>query len=485
MNILKTKNVLKKLALPILVSSMFLVGCQSSIKQAKLNSTTSNVTSASTTNRIKAPQKSFMWGVSTAGYQAEGYDNTSNWYNWDILGKTVHRNAKGTDFYNRYKEDLDLAKGMGVNGFRFSIEWSRVEPRKGYFDPQAIKYYKNVLKAAKDRGMTPVVTLVHFTYPQWLMDKTPNSNNTGLENPEFIQFYLRYVDRVVQEFGPDVKYWITFNEPNIWVPLSYLTGSTPPGKHNPLATVRAYWNVMKAHSKAYDLIHRLDSDSMVSSNVYYLFVQLGAKVTPSDDANNAETFLNSDWFYDTMETGKFPINPDKIFDKGTEKVDSQVGLLKKFDYIAFDYYYRYTSIKEMLDSARPWLVPLYPEGLYDAIMYYHRKYKKPILIAENGMATEDLKPRSDGWNRSECIVSHVYYMEKAIADGANVIGYYHWSITDNYEWGQYTPRFGLYSINVLQDPTMKRVPTPAVDVYKNVIKNNGVTSELMEKYFKM
>ena len=104
------------------------------------------------------------------------------------------------------------------------------------------------------------------------------------------------------------------------------------------------------------------------------------------------------------------------------------------------------------------------------------------MVAENGIATEDLKPRKDRWTREAAIVEHVKYMQKAIADGANVIGYYHWSITDNYEWGTFTPRFGLYNINAMTDNTLQRIPTPAVDAYKSVIMNGGVNQEISAKY---
>ncbi len=460
---------------------------------------------------------SFQWGVSTAGHQSEGYDTTSIWHNWDISGKTLDSNPKGVDFLNRYQEDVDLAKGLGANGFRFSIEWSRIEPKKGYFDPKGIQFYRNLLNSVKAKGMTPVVTLVHFNYPQWLVNES-KGNNKGIEDPQFIDHFLKYTEFVVREFGSDIKYWVTFNEPNIWIPASYLTGSMPPGKKNPISAVKAMWNLLKAHSKAYDLIHQLDLDAMVSSNVFYILPKPFGAITPAPDNLESQNdsslkiddknTIDTDWFYEAINTGNVSIDSQTFSDgklqtkavkslslkdelnqtdirnkpKINSETDSQVAWLKKFDYVAFDYYYRFRTIDHILNLTRPWLIELYPDGIYDAIMYYHKKYKKPIMIAENGVSTENLKPRTDKWTRESALVQHIKYMKKAMSDGANVIGYYHWSITDNYEWGTYTPRFGLYTVNALTDPSMKRIPTPAVEIYKEIIKNNGVTDNLLNKY---
>jgi beta-glucosidase len=445
-----------------------------------------------------------------SGYQSEGYDNTSIWYNWDISGKTKHRNLKGVDFYNRYKEDLDLAKNIGINAFRFSIEWSRIEPRKGVFDTNAIEYYRDLIREIKKRGMEPLVTLVHFNYPQWILEE--DSKLKGIENPDFINYFLRYTDRVVQEYGNDVRYWITFNEPNIWLPGAYLLGKTPPGKKNPISLIRAAWNLLKAHCKAYDLIHKLQPNAMVSSNVYYIISKPFAPPfpVPPQFPNLIPIILEenamntTDWFMESINSGKVYINKDIFSDKEninikskdnivsleeelkkenpSQQGDSQFGWLKKFDYVSFDYYYRFRTIKDVLNIVNFWELEIYPPGLYDALMYYHRKYNKPIIIAENGFGLKDLQPRRDGWTREAHLVEHVKQVKKAISDGANVLGYYYWSLTDNYEWGSFEPRFGLYSVNALTDPELKRIPTNAVDVYREIILNNNVTKELDSKY---
>jgi beta-glucosidase len=505
-----------KLTLILTVSSLILSSCNTGNTEFTPDKLLTGLSN-------DVPQPAFMWGVSTAGYQNEGYDTSSIWHAWELSGKTQHRNFKGSDFLNRYQEDLDLAKNMGINSFRISIEWSRIEPVNGTFDPAGIQFYHNLLNAIKARGMTPLVTLVHFNYPQWIVNEDRN-NRKGLESSDFVKYYLRYVDKVVREYGADIKYYLTFNEPNIWVPGAYLLGMTPPGKHNPFATVRAAWNLLKAHSKAYDLIHSLDPDAMVSANVWYLEVKPFTPVTPAPgsaeitasvpgrmlDEKNME---DTDWFYESVETGRTTVNPAIFLDDGEvpkaemkpltladdlrrtdalgrpftgdqekPRGDSMFGWLKKFDYVSFDYYYNFRNIHQVLNITKVWEMEIYPKGIYDAITFYQRKYGKPIIVAENGIGTEDLKPRPDGWTRESGLVEHIKYLQQARAEGANVLGYFHWSLTDNYEWGSFTPRFGLYKVDALNDPELKRIPTPAVEIYGNIIRNNGVTAELAARF---
>jgi len=388
--------------------------------------------------------KNFQWGVSISGYQHEGYDKNSIWYYWDKLGKTKEKNTIGVDFYNRYKEDLDLAASIGINAFRFSIEWSRIEPQKGIFDSDAIDYYRKLILEIKKRGMEPLVTLIHFNYPQWLLDE--DSNLKGLENPKFINYYLRYVKKVVKEYSNDVKYWITFNEPNIWVPASYLLGIMPPGKMNIISTIKAWNNLLEAHYKSYDIIHKIDNDAMVSSNIYYIMVK------------------------------PFNIDLKEIFTFIEKANINDIDWLKKFDFVSFDYYYLFKDIKDFLNTQNFWELNVYPDGLYEAIMYYNSKYGKPIIIAENGLCLKNNLPRGDFWTREKYLVEHIKQVKKSIKDGANVIGYYYWSLTDSYEWGNFDPRFGLYTVDIKSDYSLKRKPTKAVDTYRSIISSNFLGS---------
>lgn len=419
----------------------------------------------------------FKWGFATAGYQVEGGNTTSQWYFWELAGKTEHKAGRAVDFWNRYPQDLDLARGIGATAMRIGIEWSRIEPERGRIDPVAVQFYRDLIAGITRRGMTPVVTLLHFSFPQWLTEDPDGNGLRDWEDPETVDRYLRYVELVVREFGPSVRYWLTFNEPNIWVPGAYLFGATPPGRKGLIPAARAVWNVLQAHARAYDLIHRLDPDAQVSANIYQiLFRPFGENLQATASAD----FYDTNWFLESLERGRAPVNPEQVFGQGLRPA-STVSLLRKFDYVSFDYYYPIRSIKDLFNILQFWLMPIYPRGLYDVLMDYHRRFGKPQLIAENGMCTQNLTPRPDGWKREDHLVQHAHQLQRAIAGGANVVGYFYWSLMDNYEWGSYVPRCGIYSVDVLKDPTLQRVPSAAVEAYRQVIAS-GITPDLLKQY---
>lgn len=450
------------------------------------------------TQNLKPIPPQFMWGVASSGYQAEGNETNSQWYFWELAGKTKHRSGKSVDFYNRYEEDILLAKQMGVNAFRMSVEWSRIEPRPGQFDASQIAHYHRVIQTIRKHGLTPMVTLVHFTYPQWLLEDSDKDGLRGWEDPDTIDYYVRYVDRVVREYNRDVKFWLTFNEPNIWLPIAHLFGKTPPGTRSPLGFLRAGWNVLKAHARAYDRIHGIDPQAMVSANIFQFqynpFAKSPKSFAVSADPMNPRTieaFADSDWFMDGLKTGEFAyaIHAHQLFkaqhyanEPSHRNNGNTVALLGRLDYVAFDYYYRFTALEQILHAHETWRMPIYPEGLYPVLMDYQRRFRKPIVIAENGIGTFQNQPRADGWKRSDHIVQHVYHMQRAMQDGAQVIGYYHWSITDNYEWGDFDSRFGLYRVEALTDSQLTRIPTDGVEAYRQVIAQQGVNSLLLQKY---
>ncbi|HEY9844254.1 MAG TPA: glycoside hydrolase family 1 protein [Candidatus Obscuribacterales bacterium] len=439
----------------------------------------------------------FMWGVSSAGYQCEGDETNSQWYYWELAGKTKDRAGKAVDFYHRYEDDILLAKQMGTNAFRVSVEWSRIEPRPGVIDQAQLAFYKNLVQTIRKHGMEPLVTLTHFTYPHWLDFDTDRDGLTGFEDPDVVDAYLNYVGVVVRELSPEVKYWLTFNEPNIWLIIAHLAGKTPPGGKSPFGFLRAARNVLQAHARAYDRIHGIRPDAMVSSNIFQFqynpFARRSKTYAASASALSDQTirsFTNSDWFMESFEDGQFAYEPHlrayfkpQDYHGGMSALETTtVSLLGRFDYVSFDYYYRFTAIEQILHADETWRMPIYPQGLYNVLMAYQRRFRKPIVIAENGIGTFNDQPRADGWKRADTIVQHVQQMQRAIADGANVTGYYHWSITDNYEWGTYDSRFGLYRVEALKDPELKRIPTDGVAAYQAVIANQGATPGLVQQY---
>lgn len=398
----------------------------------------------------------FLWGVSTAGQQYEGYDTNSNWFSWWSSGKTLDKNPYGANGYKMYAEDAALAKGLGCNAFRTSIEWSRIEPKPGVIDPEAVAYYHRLLDTLHAQGMTPVMTLHHFGHPQWVEAKG------GWENKETPALFAKFAAFCAKEYGAKVDLWLTFNEPNTYLLGGFVAKAFPPGKQDPFAGLRAMKNMVKGHAMAYDAVHENDATAKVSFNMYTAEFQVGARSENQTPEERATERLGDDnTFMDEVMA---------LRRNGGSKVD----------FAALDYYCKFRlTVPFKFPEPDTWEV--YPEGMYKAIKRYHAKYKLPVLIAENGMATRDGKPRADGWTRSRYLVTHLKQMQRAMAEGVPVMGYIHWSITDNWEWGSYTPTFGLYRVDA-RNQNWKRVPADGVDAFRAIVKSNGVTKEIEYKY---
>jgi beta-glucosidase len=375
----------------------------------------------------------------------------------------MERNPLGADGYRRYEEDATLARGLGCNTFRTSIEWARIEPKEGEYDQAAIAHYHAVLDALVARGLTPVITLMHFSYPAWL------DADGGWESPKAPARFAKYAAFVAREFGPQIKWYLTYNEPNVYLMGGYLAGMMPPGRQDPFAGVRALRNMVTGHRLAYMAIHANDPDAQVSFNMYTAEFAVGAfggleaepNTTPEQQAKQR---ITSDLFF-----------MDQVASAGPEP-----GRKGTLDFASFDYYCKFkVGLPFVFPRADTWEV--YPEGFYKALHRYHDRYHLPVLVAENGMATWDGAPRADRWTRSGYTVAHVKQLQRAVAEGVPVLGYVHWSITDNYEWGSFSPRFGLFSVDC-RHQNFARIPADGVQAFKAIIAEGGVTDAIAKRY---
>ncbi|WP_433142525.1 glycoside hydrolase family 1 protein [Actinomadura nitritigenes] len=372
--------------------------------------------------------RGFLWGVATSGFQGEGSFPDSNWTRY------IKRKAPGisdpyknsVDFLHRYPGDVELARKLGVNVFRTSIEWARVEPKRGVRDPKAIAYYDDLVRRIRAAGMRPMITLDHWVYPGWVADQgawdDPKTQAEWLSNARFI----------VNRYKRQGAIWITFNEASAYM---YKELTMRPMNLGQLAAMRTA--LTRTHRAAYDMIHKLDPGAPVSTNVAY------------------GTALNG--IFDAA-----------LFNDVTDKLD----------FVGIDYYYGANAQNLTAGYALTgefWKIDPEPEGLYYVLKSYQRRLPKlPVYVVENGMSTDNGKPRPDGYTRSEHLRDHIYWVQRAMADGVKVMGYNYWSLTDNYEWGSFEPRFGLYTVNALTDPSLARRPTDAVATYRSIIADRGV-----------
>lgn len=393
----------------------------------------------------------FLWGTSTSAYQIEG-GISNDWSEWEKSEKRIKElkkqgknpsdfiSGQACDSYHLYKKDFELAKNMNTNAIRFGIEWARVQPKKGEWDEKELEHYRNVFREAKRHGFDIVLTLWHWTSPLWV------TYENGWENKETVKYYLAYVEKMVNEFGHFVDYWITLNEPMVPVSNGYLKGTFPPGEKCMFKARRVMNNLVRANNGAYEIIHQHYPDAMVSITVLWSYYE------PANKFNFIDLFL--------VKIFNFFAN-QLFFNK----------IKKHFDFVAFDYYFHNRVvayppfIKNLNRKTNDLGWEIFPEGIYSVIKSLSI-FKKPIIVMENGLADKQDK------YRASFIVDHLLYIHKAIEEGADVRGYFHWSLLDNFEWAHgYAPKFGLYEVDY---KTMERKPRKSVEVYSAICRDNRI-----------
>ncbi len=396
----------------------------------------------------------FLWGASTSAYQVEGDNVNSDWWAWEQNLPEKRRSGQGANHYELYKLDFNLAKDLGHNAHRLSLEWSRIEPTEGVFDLEVIDHYKNVLMALKERGLTVMLTLWHFTIPEWFAKKG------GFENASNLKYFERFVKRVVPELKGSVDLWITLNEPGVYAFEAYLVGAWPPQKKSKTTTIKVYWNLAQAHKIAYKIIH----DEVGKT----------AKVGIS---NNVGTFqalhrhsLREDFAEYMLD------NLNHIFYKLTGiRTHDFFGLNYYFNqYVSFDKAGIFPHLVDISTTKKAvsdmgW--EIYPQGIFDILMDFS-DYHKPIYITENGIAS------LNDDRRVRFLIAYLQEIYHAIAAGADVRGYFYWSLIDNFEWADgYTPRFGLIEIDY---KTLERTIRPSAYVYEEIVRKNALCHPLLK-----
>ncbi len=382
--------------------------------------------------------KSFFWGAATSAYQIEGNNKHSDWWHWEIKNKK-ERSGEACDFWRKYPEYFDYLEQGKMNSFRLSIEWARVQPQKNKWDAKAFKHYREILQDLKKRKIEPVVTLWHFTLPQWL------AKTGGWLNSRALEYFEKYVKKVQKELNDNVKYWITLNEPGIYIFESFLEGAWPPQKGLALFdAIKLREVLIKAHKISFSILKTRDNLVGLSFN------------------------LSSDEVKGTL-------NPVNHLIRYFLENFSDWGFLKKLkqeiDFIGINYYFHNIinlpykapwtgNKKSKYTSDLGW--EIYPKGIYPVSKKAFAIAKKPIMITENGLADAQDEKRED------FLKNHIFWLNKAFAEGLPIIGYLHWSLMDNFEWTMgKTPRFGLLEIDYAK---MEIKPRKSFWFYKKLIE---------------
>lgn len=425
----------------------------------------------------------FKLGSATAATQIEGSDPNSNWYYWSLQGRIANRGSSivAADHYNRYEEDIELMKQLNQEVYRMSIEWSRIEPEEGVWSEAGIKHYQRELALLIEAGIEPLVTLHHFSQPQWFEVLGAWTNDRS------VSYFTRFVKKVIESIGNQVGEYCTINEPNVLVNDSYMDGNFPPGKEGDMkAYFKASKNLILAHLESYQLIHKLRaemgySDTMVGM-VHHLAYFEHAKADPfTKMSKNILDYAFHTLFLKGMVEGHlaFPIGHDHPFGKGIF-----------CDFIGINYYSRHIihfklnpgmlfgEIKFKAGLADESLNDLgweiYPRGLYEVVKKVYKKYALPIYITENGI------PDSKDQKRTKFIMTHLEQIHFLIEEGVDVRRYYHWSLLDNLEWQDgYEPRFGLIEVDY---KTLERRIRASGKVYAQICQTKKIETDLIKKY---
>ncbi len=405
--------------------------------------------------------KGFLWGASTASYQIEGGNSRSALWDWEVK-RGWERSGEAARSWDLFEEDLKLLKALNLNAYRFSVEWSRVETAPGVFDEEAILRYVHWAKRLKEEGIRPFLCFHHFSEPAWLLREHPK----GWLDPDVPKRFLAYVQKTAPLFTQHVEDWVTFNEPMVFLVGAYGFPMFPPGRRllfnvhkefNPVLVP----NMAGAHRDAYRYLHGLQPQASVgiAHNIYAL-----EPARPGDErAVEAWDWFMHRHFLDLIkdEQDYLGINYySRIFvsrHPGPSCV--AMGAFPGYAEIEHDLFPFVFKLLGGRRDGKPrtgmgWEVV--PEAFCPVVLRYAQDYKKPVYITENGMAA------SPEITREQYLRGHLSSLAQAVRDGADVRGYFHWSLMDNYEWGSYRPRFGLF--------TRQRQKSNGADYYARVAK---------------
>jgi len=421
--------------------------------------------------------KGFLWGTATASHQVEGGNTNNNWYKWEQEGHSSHKSGLASDWWGgRWKEDIDRAADTGQNAHRLSIEWSRIQPSLDRWDVDALERYRQILRELRERNITPMVTLHHFTDPLWL------SELGGWETNAVVPLFGNFTRKVVETLKEYCSLWCTINEPNVYALNGYLRGIFPPGKSDLNLVIHVQANMVRGHAAAYRAIHELQPEARVGYALHFRPQKPARSWFPLDRMMRNIKFEGINMaFPSSISTGvlqsplgRIPVPEGKgtqdFFGLNYYTMDTVIFDLRKRSELFSRSFFPHGS-----DLADAGMHSNYPEGFSWALTWVAKTYPNlPILVTENGIedSTDRIRPRF--------LAQHVHAMWRAVNFNLPIRGYFHWSLVDNFEWNLgWTQRFGLWGLN---PDTQERTKRPSADLFAAICKENGLSSEMVQKY---
>ena len=443
--------------------------------------------------------KDFLWGAASAAHQLEGAyledgKGLGIWNFFEHEGGHIAYNETADvscDHYHHMKEDVALMKQIGLKSYRFSVSWPRVMPEGiGRVNEKGLQFYSDLVDELISAGIEPMITLFHWNLPLALFEKG------GWKNPDIADWFGEYAEVVVKRLGDRVKYWMTINEPQMFIGFGLGMGLMAPFEKNDTQTMlNASVNVFRAHGKAVTAIRK-----HVGAEAKIGMAPTGSVWIPKDDSSKDlercremsfvidkdSFFMGNSWWADPLFLGHYPEGSEEIFGDMLPKLSKEEWdeISQPLDFYGFNVYegahehfddetkygrYEYMGSPHTMMG---WSIT--PEVLYYAPKFFYERYHKPIMITENGMAGmdwESMDGKIHDYQRIDFTRRYLLELERAVNDGIDVIGYQHWSIMDNFEWCQgYKMRFGLIHVDYR---TLKRTLKDSAYWYHDVIASNG------------
>ena len=467
--------------------------------------------------------ENFIFGTATSSFQIEmgtsdeSRSTRSDWYRWvhdegiissHLVSGDLPEN--GDDFWDTYESDFELAKELGTTGIRMSLDWARLFPddttavgsvvkhtdkgdalvsyldEKGYdamnklSDPDAVIGYTKILEAAKSKGLKVFLTMYHWPLPLWLHNPIEchkdiqNSKEKGWVDPKTVEEFGKYSDFIIKTYSKYVYTWQTINEPESVSLQGYLLGDIhgfPPGINDLKLAFEVQRNLVFAHSVAYHNVKRLyDIPTGVGVSIPYI----EPVNEESRDIASYMAYMYNDWYLNAALNGSFDNDLDM-------RIDENIPSIGGTDYLGIDYYQR-MRVKYDENSTFAGLLnvsiepcsecsdfgwDVYSPGIREVIKRSYEKYRKPIYILENGIAD------ASDHKRPNFIRDHLIEVSRSVAeDNIPVMGYFHWSLLDNYEWSSgFSKRFGLYEVNYL---TGERIKRNSAEVYSRICRTREI-----------
>ena len=413
----------------------------------------------------------FLWGAATSGHQVEGGNEHADWWDWEREPGTPVREPSGNavEHYTRYASDLSLLASLGLNAYRFSVEWSRVEPEEGDFDLEAIAHYRDMVRKARARHLTPIVTLNHFTLPRW------TALGGGWTSPRTPVLFERYARRVVAELGDGVDWYCTINEPTTVATGGYVgRWGFPPGVVDVPRWKKAIAGLVEGHKRARAAVKETRPEARAGLAAFAV-----ERVTNAGGraANEYWQRWNEDVYLDAAAEDDF-IGVQAY----TREVLNLPRIVSPLTRLAL-------AIKPLENTVVPRVLAMHdplrgerafrvtqmgweyrPESIAAAVRRVAARYPdKDLLVTEHGVGTLDDN------HRIELIARGLAALHDAMADGVRLRGYLHWSLLDNFEWARgYSANFGLIEVD---RATQKRLVRPSARFLGQIARTGRLDAE--------